>query len=260
MLRLAAREAGLDGEEAVLEGTTALATSDSDYVAAAKILCKYADAHENFNIKLGFMDGAVLDAAKVQELGNLPSKEELLTQLVYVLSAPMRGLAVSLNEIAKKQGEAKPAKPRKQPPDLLRYFLPNLEKTTNLWRLLIMADVAKFIEEIKSLTVLELNELVKAIEEEFGVSASAAVMVAGAAGAGAAAAEEKTEFDVVLKEMGDQKMAVIKAVRTITGLGLKEAKAAVEGAPTTLKEAVSKDEAEDIKKQLEEVGAVVELK
>ncbi|HIR41088.1 MAG TPA: 50S ribosomal protein L7/L12 [Candidatus Egerieicola pullicola] len=123
-----------------------------------------------------------------------------------------------------------------------------------------MADVAKFIEEIKSLTVLELNELVKAIEEEFGVSASAAVMVAGAAGAGAAAAEEKTEFDVVLKEMGDQKMAVIKAVRTITGLGLKEAKAAVEGAPTTLKEAVSKDEAEDIKKQLEEVGAVVELK
>ena len=123
-----------------------------------------------------------------------------------------------------------------------------------------MADVAKFIEEIKSLTVLELNELVKAIEEEFGVSASAAVMVAGAAGAGAAAAEEKTEFDVVLKEMGDQKMAVIKAVRTITGLGLKEAKAAVEGAPTTLKEAVSKDEAEDVKKQLEEVGAVVELK
>ena len=103
MLRLATREVGLDVESA-LEGTTALATSDNDYVAAAKILCKYADAHENFNIKLGFMDGAVLDAAKVQELGNLPSKEELLTQLVYVLSAPMRGLAVSLNEIAKKQG------------------------------------------------------------------------------------------------------------------------------------------------------------
>ena len=74
----------------MLEGTTALATSENDYVAAAKILCKYADAHENFNIKLGFMDGEVLDTAKVQELGNLPSKEELLTQLVYVLSAPMR--------------------------------------------------------------------------------------------------------------------------------------------------------------------------
>ena len=123
-----------------------------------------------------------------------------------------------------------------------------------------MADVAKFIEEIKSLTVLELNELVKAIEEEFGVSASAAVMVAGAAGAGAAAAEEKTEFDVVLKEMGDQKMAVIKAVRTITGLGLKEAKAAVEGAPTTMKEGVSKEDAEALKKQVEEAGGKVELK
>lgn len=123
-----------------------------------------------------------------------------------------------------------------------------------------MADVAKFIEEIKSLTVLELNELVKAIEEEFGVSASAAVMVAGAAGAGAAAAEEKTEFDVVLKEMGDQKMAVIKAVRTITGLGLKEAKALVDEAPKTVKEGASKDDAESIKTKLTEAGAEVELK
>lgn len=123
-----------------------------------------------------------------------------------------------------------------------------------------MADVAKFIEEIKSLTVLELNELVKAIEEEFGVSASAAVMVAGAAGAGAAAAEEKTEFDVVLKEMGDQKMAVIKAVRTITGLGLKEAKALVDEAPKTIKEGASKDDAESIKTKLTEAGAEVELK
>lgn len=123
-----------------------------------------------------------------------------------------------------------------------------------------MADVAKFIEEIKSLTVLELNELVKAIEEEFGVSASAAVMVAGAAGAGAAAAEEKTEFDVVLKEMGDQKMAVIKAVRTITGLGLKEAKALVDEAPKAVKEGASKDDAEAIKTKLTEAGAEVELK
>lgn len=126
MLRLAAREAGLNGVEEVLEGTTALATSDSDYVAAAKILCKYADAHENFNIKLGFMDGAVLDAAKVQELGNLPSKEELLTQLVYVLSAPMRGLAVSLNEIAKKQGgEAR--RNRGSNRLIVAVFLPNLK-------------------------------------------------------------------------------------------------------------------------------------
>lgn len=122
-----------------------------------------------------------------------------------------------------------------------------------------MADIAKFVEEIKSMTVLELNELVKAIEEEFGVSAAAPVMVAGA-GAAAPAAEEKTEFDVVLAAAGAEKIKVIKAVREITGLGLAEAKALVDGAPKTLKEAVSKDEAEAMKAKLTEVGATVELK
>ena len=103
--------------------------------------------------------------------------------------------------------------------------------------------IAAMIEEIKALTVLELSELVKAVEEEFGVSAAAAVAVAAPAAGGAAAAEEKTEFDVVLKEVGAEKIKVIKAVREITGLGLAEAKAIVDGAPKTLKEAVSKDEA-----------------
>ena len=116
--------------------------------------------------------------------------------------------------------------------------------------------IAAMIEEIKALTVLELSELVKAVEEEFGVSAAAAV--APAAG-GAAAAEEKTEFDVVLKEVGAEKIKVIKAVREITGLGLAEAKAIVDGAPKTLKEAVAKDEAEAMKAKLTEVGATVEL-
>lgn len=120
--------------------------------------------------------------------------------------------------------------------------------------------ITKFVEEIKTLTVLELNELVKAIEEEFGVSAAAPVMMAGGAAPAAAAAEEKTEFDVVLAEVGAEKIKVIKAVREITGLGLAEAKAMVEGAPKTLKEAVSKDEAEELKKKLEEAGAKVELK
>ena len=115
------------------------------------------------------------------------------------------------------------------------------------------------IEEVKGLTVLELSELVHALEEEFGVSA--ATMAAPAAGGAAApAAEEKTEFDVVLAEVGAEKIKVIKAVREITGLGLAEAKAMVEGAPKTLKEAVSKDEAEELKKKLEEAGAKVELK
>ncbi len=119
--------------------------------------------------------------------------------------------------------------------------------------------IMNFIEEIKALTVLELNDLVKAIEEEFGVSAAAPVMVAGAA-AGAPAAEEKTEFDVVLVDAGANKMAVIKAVKEATGLGLKEAKAAVDGAPSTLKEQASKADAEELKKKLEEAGAKVELK
>ncbi len=123
-----------------------------------------------------------------------------------------------------------------------------------------MADVTKILDEIKELTLLEVNDLVKALEEEFGVSAAAPVMVAGGAAAGGAAAEEKTDFDVVLASAGDQKIKVIKVVREITGLGLAEAKAVVDGAPKTLKEAVAKDEAEAMKAKLEEVGATIELK
>lgn len=122
-----------------------------------------------------------------------------------------------------------------------------------------MADIAKFVEEIKGLTVMELADLVKAIEEEFGVSAAAPVMVAGPA-VGAAAAEEKSEFDVVLAEAGASKMGVIKLVKEITGLGLKEAKELVDNAPKTVKEGLSKAEAEEMKAKLEEAGAKVELK
>lgn len=117
----------------------------------------------------------------------------------------------------------------------------------------------QIIEAIKGMSVLELNELVTACEEEFGVSAAAPVAVAGAV-AGAAAAEEKTEFDVVLANAGANKIKVIKVVREITGLGLKEAKEIVDGAPKTVKEGASKDDAESMKAKLEEVGAVVEVK
>lgn len=116
----------------------------------------------------------------------------------------------------------------------------------------------QIIEAIKGMSVLELNELVKACEEEFGVSAAAPVAVAG--GAVAAAAEEKTEFDVVLASAGSEKIKVIKIVRELTGLGLKEAKEVVDGAPKTLKEGVSKEDAENIKAKLAEVGATVEVK
>ena len=119
--------------------------------------------------------------------------------------------------------------------------------------------VLSLVEEVKTLSVLELNDLVKALEEEFGVSAAAMVASAPAGGAGAAV-EEKTEFDVVLESFGDAKMNVIKAVKDICGLGLKEAKELVESAPKALKEGVAKAEAEEIKKKLEEAGAKVELK
>ena len=120
--------------------------------------------------------------------------------------------------------------------------------------------ITAMIEELKTLTVLELSELVKAVEEEFGVSAAAAVAVAAPAAGGAAAAEEQTEFDVILANAGAEKIKVIKVVREITGLGLADAKAVVDGAPKTLKEAASKEDAEAIKAKLEEVGAKVELK
>ena len=121
--------------------------------------------------------------------------------------------------------------------------------------------ITAIVEEIKSLTILELNELVKAVEEEFGVSAAAPVAVAGAvAGAAAPAAEEKTEFDVILTGFGDKKLNVIKVIREVTGLGLKEAKDMVEGCPKAVKEGVSKDEAEKLKATLTEAGATVEIK
>jgi large subunit ribosomal protein L7/L12 len=124
-----------------------------------------------------------------------------------------------------------------------------------------MADINAIIEAIKGLTILELNDLVKAVEEEFGVSAAAPVGVAVAGGAApAAAAEEKTEFDVILASFGSNKLGVIKVVRELTGLGLKDAKDLVEGAPKALKEGATKEEAEAIKKQLEDAGASVELK
>ena len=120
--------------------------------------------------------------------------------------------------------------------------------------------ITALIEEVKALTVLELSELVHALEDEFGVSAAAPVAVAAAAAPAAEAAAEKTEFDVVLASFGDEKIKVIKAVREITGLGLADAKAVVEAAAKAIKEGVSKDEAEELKKKLEEVGAKVELK
>lgn len=123
-----------------------------------------------------------------------------------------------------------------------------------------MADIAKMIEEIKGMTVLELNDLVKAIETEFGVSAAAMAVAAPAAGGAAAAVEEKTEFDVILKSAGANKMAVIKLVKDLTGAGLKDAKDLVDNAPKAIKEGISKEAADEIAGKLKEAGAEVEVK
>lgn len=123
-----------------------------------------------------------------------------------------------------------------------------------------MADINKIIEEVKNMTVIELNSLVKALEEEFGVSAAAMAVAAPAAGAAAPAAEEKTEFDVILKDAGATKLNVIKVVKELTGLGLKEAKDLVDNAPKTIKEAISKEAAAEIEEKLKAAGATVEIK
>jgi len=125
-----------------------------------------------------------------------------------------------------------------------------------------MADLKAFAEQLVNLTVKEVNELAQILKDEYGIepAAAAPVMVAGGAGAGAEVAEEKTAFDVILKEAGGQKLAIVKLVKDLTGLGLKEAKDLVDGAPKELKTGVAKDEAEALKKQLEEAGAVVEIK
>ena len=215
-----------------VEGTSFAALADQmvgplvyaaseDAVAAAKVLHQFAKKDDKIVVKAGSYNGEVMNAAQVAELASIPSREELLSKLLFVMQAPVSGNIWSINSMA-----------------------------------ITKEDI---LEAVGSLTVMELNDLVKAFEEKFGVSA-AAVAVAGPAGAGAAAAEEKTEFDVVLASAGDQKVGVIKVVRAITGLGLKEAKDIVDGAPKTLKEGVSKAEAEDIQKQLEEAGAKVEIK
>ncbi len=207
------------------------------------------------------MDGKPVSLETIQSLASIPALPVLQAQFLGTMLAPITGLAVVLKQIAEKDGEPAGCRcrggcPRRRVIDGGKFLLLNF----TIRRLITMSEkVTAMIEEIKGLTVLELSELVHALEEEFGVSAAA--MAAPAAGAAAPAAEEKTEFDVVLTGFdAAAKIKVIKAVREITGQGLAEAKATVEGAPKTLKEGASKDEAEALKKQLEEAGAKVELK
>ena len=245
LVRFAINNVGLNEMDDVLNGTTSLALSHGDPIAPMRVINKFAKQFNGakFTIKAGFMDGKVLSMDEIMALAELPSKEVLQAQVLGTMLAPITSLAIVIKAICEQKGGS---------------FCINY----NLFRRLpIMASekITALIEEVKGLTVLELSELVHALEDEFGVSA-AAMAAPAAGGAAAPAAEEKTEFDVVLAEVGAEKIKVIKAVREITGLGLAEAKAVVEGAPKALKEAVSKDEAEEMKKKLEEAGAKVELK
>ncbi len=221
LVTLAAKELGLEAISEYLEGPVSIAFGYEDATAPARILNDFAKDHKKLELKAGIVEGQIFDKEKVSQLATIPSKEVLIAKLLGSIKAPLSNLAYLLSAIKMTREE--------------------------------------IIQAIKEMSVLELNELVKACEEEFGVSAAAPVAVAGAAVAGGAA-EEKTEFDVVLANAGSQKIKVIKVVRELTGLGLKEAKEIVDGAPKTLKEAVSKEEAEDIKAKLAEVGAEVEVK
>ena len=256
ILGRAVEDAGLAGLENVLEGTTAIATSADDYVASARILQKFADSHDNFSLKSGYLDGEVISMEKLVALAKLPSREVLLATVCSVFNAPIAAFARGVQAIVDKGGveacesaanEDTPAEEAEAPAEA------PAEETAS-------EKVTAIVEELKTLTVLELSELVSAVEEEFGVSAAAAVAVAAPAEGGAAAADEKTEFDVVLAEVGANKIQVIKAVREATGLGLKEAKEIVDNAPKAVKEAVPTADAEALKAKLEEAGAKVELK
>ena len=254
LLRFAVNNVGLSEMDEVLNGTTSLALSSGDPIAPMRVINKFAKQFNGakFTIKAGFMDGKVLAMDEIMALAELPSKEVLQAQVLGTMLAPITSLAIVIKAICEQKGGSVETVEAPAP------FCINY----NLFRRLpIMASekITALIEEVKGLTVLELSELVHALEDEFGVSA-AAMAAPAAGGAAAPAAEEKTEFDVVLAEVGAEKIKVIKAVREITGLGLAEAKAAVEAAPKAIKEGVSKDEAEELKKKLEEVGAKVELK
>jgi large subunit ribosomal protein L7/L12 len=222
-----------------------------DAVAAAKVVADFAKTNDKLVIRGGAFAGKALDVNGVKQLASIPSKEVLLAQLCGLLMSPISRTAVVLGALAEKKAK------QPKPP------LPERRPFTQLIRKFKMAfDKDAFLTALDSMSVMELNDLVKAIEEKFGVSAAAMAAPAGGGGGGAAAAvaEEKTEFTVQLLEAGAQKVSVIKAVREITGLGLKEAKDLVDGAPKPVKEGMNKADADAAKKKLEDAGAKVELK
>ena len=213
-----------------LVGPNAIAFGHSDAVAPARILANFAKDHEALVIKAGIVEGKVLEVEEINEIAKLPGREGMYSMLLGMLQAPVSKFARVVKAVADAREENGGEAPVEAPAE----------------------------EKVEEATILELNDLVKAIEEKFDVTAAAPVAVAAAADAGAAA--EPTEVNVTLTEVGGTKVAVIKAVREITGLGLVDAKGLVDKAPSVIKEKVSADEAKEIKEKLEAAGATVEVK
>lgn len=241
----------------LLRGQSALVIGFDDPVLPAKVLRDFIKAEkceEKLQVKGGILDGAELDAARLSSVADLPSKSELLSMLLSAFQGPIRGFVGVLGQIVR---------------SIVAVLSAIQENKSQKGEEEMSASGVKMskedlIQAIEGMSVLELSDLVKSLEDRFGVTAAAPVaMMAGpVGGAGAGpAVEEKTEFNVVLASApADKKIQVIKVVREITGLGLKEAKDLVEGAPKAVKEGVAKEEAETIKKKLQDAGATVEVK
>jgi large subunit ribosomal protein L7/L12 len=250
LARLAMASTDLEVLGPHLKGPTGLVVSKDDPVAVAKALATFIRTNQAFVVKAGYVDGQVLQADGLRALADLPSREALraqiagalqgpLAQLLGLLGAAPRELVYILDQRGQGAAEGQPEGEN-------------------------MATIEEIADQLDKLTLLDAAKLSKLLQEKWGVSAAAPVAVAapGAAGGGSApaAVEEKTEFDVILSAAGDKKIQVIKVVRELTGLGLKEAKDLVDGAPKAVKEKIAKAEAEDIKKKLEEQGATVQVK
>ena len=254
LAKLALEKLGYTGLDSILTGPTGFFIGFDDPVLPIKLLSDFIKEKQKASIKGGLVEGILYNPAQVEQLKNIPPREVLIAQVVGAMVGPLSGFVNVLNEI-------------------LRSFVSVVDQVAEkagsdpAGRPGISASggsVQAIIEAIEKMTVLELVELKKALEEKFGVTAAAPMAFGGGMPAAAAAAveevEEQTEFNVILISSGEKKIQVIKEVRAITSLGLKEAKDLVDSAPKAIKEAVSKEEAMAIKAKIEEAGGVVELK
>lgn len=243
-------------------GCTGIVFVDHDPLASAKILKDFVLDHPQLEVKGGILEGEILEGDKIKALGDLPSREILLLQLLTlmqsplrrllgVLGSPMGNLIFLLTSILERKGGSSMVKT----PSAVEKKDEKSDKTK------VKVDKKEeVIKAIEGMNILELSELIKGLEDRFGVQAAAPQVISQVAPSGEKKEEEKTEFDVVLNEIGSKKIQVIKEVRKLTSLGLKEAKDLVEQAPKPIKQGVSKEEAQKIKETLEAVGAKVELK